>query len=119
MVPITQLPKPSLVLSLSLLGGGDSVTSHVSWPRIQTLPASHSPLVGTRLFLKWNRKSYSLVQKPKGYFPGSPVVKNPPSDAGHVGSTPGWGAKIPHAMGQPSLYTADKTHVYMQSCLTL
>ena len=64
MVPIPQLLKPSLVLSLSLSGGGDSVTSHVSWPRVQTLPASHSPLVGTRLFLKWNRKSYSLVQKP-------------------------------------------------------
>ena len=30
-------------------------------------------------------------------FPGGPVVKNPPSNAGDVGSIPGWGTKIPHA----------------------
>ena len=36
-------------------------------------------------------------------FPGDPVVKNPPSNAGDVGSIPGWGTKIPHAMGQLSL----------------
>ena len=29
-------------------------------------------------------------------FPGSPVVKNPPSSAGDVGSIPGWGIQIPH-----------------------
>ena len=28
------------------------------------------------------------------------MVKNPPSNAGDVGSIPGWGTKIPHAMGQ-------------------
>ena len=33
-------------------------------------------------------------------FPGGAVVKNPPSNAGHVGSIPGWGAKIPHTSGQ-------------------
>ena len=27
--------------------------------------------------------------------PGGAVVRNPPSDAGDVGSVPGWGAKIP------------------------
>ena len=37
-------------------------------------------------------------------FPGGPVVKNPPSNAGDVGSIPGWGTKIPHAAGQLSLY---------------
>ena len=31
-------------------------------------------------------------------FPGSPVVKTSPSNAGDVGSIPGWGAKIPHAL---------------------
>ena len=36
-------------------------------------------------------------------FPGSPVVKNPPSNAGYKGSMPGRGTKIPHAMGQLSL----------------
>ena len=32
-------------------------------------------------------------------FPGSKVVKNPPSNAGDSGSIPGWGNKIPHAAG--------------------
>ena len=32
-------------------------------------------------------------------FPGGPVVKTSPSNAGGVGSIPGWGAKIPHALG--------------------
>ena len=35
-------------------------------------------------------------------FPGGPVVKNPPSSAGDVGSIPGQGTKIPHAAGQLS-----------------
>ena len=35
-------------------------------------------------------------------FPGGPVVKNPPSNAGDMGSIPGWGTKIPHAVGQLS-----------------
>ena len=39
-------------------------------------------------------------------FPGGPVVKNPPSNAGDVGSIPGRGTKIPHAMGQLSLLAA-------------
>ena len=30
-------------------------------------------------------------------FPGGPVVETSPSNAGGVGSIPGWGAKIPHA----------------------
>ena len=33
-------------------------------------------------------------------FPGGPVVKDPPSSAGDVGSIPGRGTKIPHAAGQ-------------------
>ena len=35
-------------------------------------------------------------------FPGSPVVKNLPSNAGDMGSIPGQGTKIPHAAGQLS-----------------
>ena len=31
-----------------------------------------------------------------GYFPGGPVVRTLPSNAGDGGSIPGWGAKIPH-----------------------
>ena len=30
-------------------------------------------------------------------FPGGPVVKTSPSNAGDAGLIPGWGAKIPHA----------------------
>ena len=35
-------------------------------------------------------------------FPGCPVVKNLPSNAGDMGLIPGWGTKIPHAAGQLS-----------------
>ena len=37
-----------------------------------------------------------------GGFPGGPVVKNPPYNAGDKGSIPGQGSKIPHAAGQIS-----------------
>ena len=36
---------------------------------------------------------------------GDPVVKNSPSNLGDMGSVPGWGTKIPHAVGQLTLYT--------------
>ena len=35
-------------------------------------------------------------------FPGGPVVKDPPSNAGDVGSIPSQGTKIPQATGQLS-----------------
>ena len=35
-------------------------------------------------------------------FPGGPVVKNSPSNAGYVRFSPGQGTKIPHAAGQLS-----------------
>ena len=35
-----------------------------------------------------------------GDFPGGPVVKNPPSDAGDKDSIPGQGSKIPNTSGQ-------------------
>ena len=38
-------------------------------------------------------------------FPGGPLVKNLPSNAGEVGSIPGWGTKIPYAAGELSLHT--------------
>ena len=45
-------------------------------------------------------------------FPCGPVVKNPPSNAGDMGSISGQGTKIPHAMGQLSLCpaTTEPTH---------
>ena len=47
----------------------------------------------------------------KGDFPGGPVVKNVPSNAGDVGSIPGWGTKIPHATGQLSPCTTTREPV--------
>ena len=49
---------------------------------------------------------------PRGDFPGGPVVKNLPSNAGDVGSIPGWGTKIPHAAGQliPRVTTTETAH---------
>ena len=46
-------------------------------------------------------------------FPGGPVVKNPPSNAGDVGSIPGQGATIPHATGQlsPRATTTELAHL--------
>ena len=45
-------------------------------------------------------------------FPGGPVVKNQPSNAGGAGSIPGWGTKISHATGQlsPHATTTEPTH---------
>ena len=46
-----------------------------------------------------------------GDFPGGPVVKNPPCNAGDTGSIPGQGTKIPHAAGHlsPPATTAELT----------
>ena len=44
----------------------------------------------------------NLNQKPRSWgFPGGPVVKNPPANAGDTGSSPG--PRIPHAAEQLSL----------------
>ena len=42
-------------------------------------------------------------------FPGGPVVKNLPSNAGDAGLIPGQGTKIPQAVEQLILYTTRKT----------
>ena len=44
----------------------------------------------------------SLFKDTQGDFPGGPVVKNPPCNAGDMGSIPGQGAKIPHDAEQVS-----------------
>ena len=40
----------------------------------------------------------NLEEQKKRDFPGGPVVKTSPSNAGGLGLTPGHGAKIPHAL---------------------
>ena len=42
-------------------------------------------------------------------FPGGPLVKDLPSNAGDTGLMPDQGTKIPHAWGQPAPGTATKT----------
>ena len=36
-------------------------------------------------------------------FPGDPVVKTSPSNAGGTGLIPGWGDKIPYALGPKNI----------------
>ena len=45
-----------------------------------------------------NHTTMRLEINYKRDFPGGPVVKNLPSNAGDAGSIPGQGTKIPHAM---------------------
>ena len=44
-------------------------------------------------------------------FPGGPVVKTSPSNAGDVGSIPGWGPKIPHASPPKNQNKIGRAHV--------
>ena len=50
-----------------------------------------------------------VFKEVKRDFPGGPVVKNPPFEAGNAGLIPAWGTKIPHAAGQlsPSATTTE------------
>ena len=63
----------------------------------------------TLYFQSPTRKQYTKLRRD---FPGGPVVKTPPSNAGDAGSIPGPGAKISHAAGQLSLHatTTEPTH---------
>ena len=44
----------------------------------------------------------TLKEKGTRDVPGGPVVKNLPSNAGGLGSIPGWGTKMQHVRGQLS-----------------
>ena len=46
-------------------------------------------------------------------FPGGPVVKNLPSNAGYVGLIPCWGTKIPHATA--SILQLKKAHMLQRT----
>ena len=54
-----------------------------------------------------------------GDFPGGPVVKNPPYNAGDVGSIPGQGTKIPCAAGQlsPCDITTELVCLNQRACM--
>ena len=52
--------------------------------------------------MKINKETQALnetLKKMDWDFPGGPVVKTLPSNAGGMGPIPGWGTKIPHAVG--------------------
>ena len=53
-------------------------------------------------------------------FPGGPVVKNPPWDAGDVGSIPGQGTKSPRAKRKlnPRMATTEPVPEKMIPCAT-
>ena len=53
-----------------------------------------------------------------GDLPGGSVIKNPPSNAEDVGSIPGRGTKIPHALGQLSLSVITNTQCSQINKLT-
>ena len=50
--------------------------------------------------------SESEAETAAGNFPGGPVVKNLPCNAGDKSLIPGWGTKILHALEQLSSHTA-------------
>ena len=58
---------------------------------------------------KMKRGLCNAIKSQWSDFPGGPVAKNLPSNAGDAGSIPGQGTKIPHATGQISLRAPTKT----------
>ena len=52
-------------------------------------------------------------------FPGGPVAKNPPSNAGDAGSIPGRGTKIPHAAEHlsPRTTTTELARLNQRACV--
>ena len=62
-----------------------------------------------------------LISSKKGYhwnFPGGPMVKTLPSNTRDVGSTPGWGTKIPHAL-KPKIQNRNSSNTVTNSIKTI
>ena len=62
---------------------------------------------------------YSIIKRNERDFPGGPVVKNMPYNAGDAGLIPGQGTKIPHAAGQlsPSATTTELACLNWRACV--
>ena len=60
----------------------------------------HQSLVSPALYhcATWEASGLRVKNKPGG-FPGGPEIKDPPANAGRVGSIPGQGPKISRALG--------------------
>ena len=52
---------------------------------------------GNKERISENSLKYINIKRHSGDFPGSPVVRTSPSNAGGAGLIPGQGVKIPHA----------------------
>ena len=67
---------------------------------------------------QWGRKD-TLKKQCQRDFRRGPVLKNPPYNAGDVGSIPGQGTKIPHATGQrsPHATTTELMHLNQRACV--
>ena len=74
-----------------------------SKPQTPNKVGDHSPC-NLLVLISGTMNPASRVLQALRDFPGGSMVKNPPSSAGHTGSIPGWGTKIPHATGQLSLH---------------
>ena len=71
-------------------------------------------LISKLAHIYWeNIRNTEICKKKKRDFPGGPVVKNLPYNAGGTGSIPGQGTKIPHAAGQlsPCATTTELVHL--------
>ena len=78
---------------------------------VSTLGKSHGQRSLVR-YRMWGHKESDLTEHARTQylnknklsrdFPGGPVIKNPPANAGDMGSIPGLGTKIPHAVGKLS-----------------
>ena len=89
---ILSIAKRSTLLILALLD---------NFQPSESLLKSVKSSISNLLFRKCT--NLSLFKTYHRDFPGGPVVKNPPSNAGDVGSISGQGTKIPHAAGQLNL----------------
>ena len=57
------------------------------------------------------------LKHPTRDFPGGPVVKNLPCNAGDVGLNPSWGTRIPHVMEQLSPSSATTEPAPSEACV--
>ena len=78
----------------------NSCLSHTEYIHVIPIAPTHSSI---------NCKVQSLINISSWGFPGGPAVKNLPSNAVYVGSVPGWGTKVPHAVEQVSPRVATET----------
>ena len=70
-----------------------------------------------RVSKRKRRRGWGLrVNGGGGDFPGGPVVKNPPYNAGDAGSIPGQGTKIPNAAGQLSPHATTTELACPEAC---